>query len=167
MKKEHEPQDWKEGRRLRGWELWQQGWKQKDIAAALGVSKGAVSQWVKRAKVEAREGLRRHVAVGPQTKLGAQQRAQLPELLNRGAEAFGFRGQVWTTARVAQVIKREFGVSYHPAHCSRLLRALKYSVQKPVQRASQRDEAAIKDWKDDRWPALKKKPKRRNGPSSS
>ncbi len=44
MKEEHEPQDWKEGRRLRAWELWQQGWKQKDIATALGVSKGAVSQ---------------------------------------------------------------------------------------------------------------------------
>jgi len=57
MKEEHEPQDWKEGRRLRAWELWQQGWKQKDIATALGVSKGAVSQWLTRAKVEGREGL--------------------------------------------------------------------------------------------------------------
>ncbi len=43
MKKEHEPHDWQEGRYLRTWELWQQGWKQKEIAETLGVSKGAVS----------------------------------------------------------------------------------------------------------------------------
>ena len=42
------PKDWREGRRVRTWELHQQGWKQKDIAAALGITQGAVSQWVKR-----------------------------------------------------------------------------------------------------------------------
>jgi len=88
--------------------------------------------------------------------LSPEQLAQVPSLLKRGAEAFGFRGQVWTAQRVAEVIKREYGVSYHPGHCSRLLQRLKYSVQKPVQRASQRDEVAIQRWKDERWPALKK-----------
>jgi len=161
MKKEHEPHDWKEGRRLRAWELSQQGWKQKEIAAALGVSKGAVSQWLSRAKAEGIEGLRRHPAPGPQPKLSAEQLAQLPQILAQGAEAFGYRGEVWTTQRVAEVIKRHFGVSYHPAHCSRILRALKHSVQKPVERATQRDEAAI-----ERWPELKKKPGRRSERSS-
>ncbi len=156
MKKEYKPHDWKEGRRLRAWELWQQEWKQKDIAKALGVSKGAVSQWLKRARTEGTEGLRRHPAPGAQPKLSAEQLAALPRLLDRGAEAFGFRGQVWTAQRVAEVIRRQFGVSYHPGHCSRLLQQLRYSVQKPVQRASQRDEAAIGRWRDERWPALKK-----------
>jgi transposase len=109
----------------------------------------------------------RSPAPGPQAKLSAEQLAELPGLLNRGAEAFGFRGEVWTTKRVAEVIKREFGVSYHPAHCSRILRAIKHSVQKPIQRASQRDEAAIQRWKDERWPALKKRPKTNSVPSSS
>lgn len=166
MKNQHEPHDWKECRRLRAWDLWQQGWKQKDIALALGVSKGAVSQWIQRAKAQGLEGLRRHRAPGPQPKLSAEQLAQVPHLLAQGAEAFGFRGQIWTTQRVAQVIKREFGVNYHRAHCSRLLRALHYSVQKPVERATQRDEAAIKRWKDEHWPALKKKLERKSEPSS-
>jgi len=131
------------------------------------VSQGAVSQWLKRGREAGVEALRRQPAPGPQPKLCAEQQAQLPNLLNQGAEAFGFRGDVWTTKRVAQVIKRAFGVSYHPAHCSRILRAIKYSVQKPVQRASQRDEGAIKRWKDEQWSALKKKPKRKNEPSSS
>ena len=81
---------------------------------------------------------------------------QLPQVLAQGAEAFGYRGEVWTTQRVADVIKRLFGVSSHPAHCSRILRALKYSVQKPVERASQRDEAAIERCSKEDWPELKK-----------
>ncbi len=73
------------------------------------------------------EVLRHRPAPGKERKLSAEQLAQLPEVLARGAEAFGYRGQVWTTKRVAEVIKRVFGVSYHPAHCSRILRAIKHS----------------------------------------
>jgi transposase len=121
-----EATDWREGRRLRAWELKQLGWSQQRIAEALGVSKGAVSQWMKRA---------RH---------------------GGGAEAHGFRGEVWTCERVAIVIRREFGVSYHPAHVSRLLKALRQSLQKPQRRANQRDEEAIELWKEERWPSLKR-----------
>src|SRR5215213_8886407 len=56
------------------------------------------------------------------------------ELKERGAEAYGFRGEVWTCARVAEVIRTEFGVLYHPAHVSRLVRKLGLSLQKPVGR---------------------------------
>jgi predicted transcriptional regulator len=44
--------DWREGRRRRAWELKEAGWKQQDIAVALGVSGGAVSQWLTRARTE-------------------------------------------------------------------------------------------------------------------
>ncbi len=131
MKHEKQREDWKEGRRRRAWELKEQGWKQKDIAAALGVTEGAVSQWLKRGREGGVEALRRHPAPGPQAKLSAEQLAELPGLLNRGAEAFGFRGEVWTTKRVAEVIKREFGMSYHPAHCSRILRAISTVCRSP------------------------------------
>jgi DNA-directed RNA polymerase specialized sigma24 family protein len=50
--------DWREGRRLRAFELKQQGWKQTEIADALGVSEGAVSQWMKRAREEGGQALR-------------------------------------------------------------------------------------------------------------
>jgi transposase len=54
------------------------------------------------------------------------------------------------------VIRKEFGVSYHPAHVSRLLKALRQSLQKPQRRAEQRDEEAIEHWKEKKWPSLKK-----------
>jgi transposase len=106
------------------------------------------------------------VAAGPTSRLSAEQRARLPELLERGAEAFGFAGNVWTTKRIATVIRREFGVRYHPAHVSKLVRALGLSVQKPLVRATQRDEAAIERGRAERWPELKKRPRQAAGRSS-
>jgi transposase len=158
--------DWLEGRRLRAWELKQHGWKQQDIAAALGVTPGAISQWVRRAREGGIEALRRHPAKGPPPKLTTEQLAQLPRLLAPGSEAYGYRGDVWTTKRVAEVIWRTFGVRYHPAHVSRLLRAVRLSVQQPIEQATQRDEQAIAAWRTEGWPALKKRLPRKGGPSS-
>ncbi len=135
--------DWNEGRRLRAWELKQQGWKQQDIAAALGVSASAVSQWCKRAAPGGAEALRRRPAPGPRPKLTAEQEQEVLAILARGAEAWGFRGDVWTTHRVARVIRQAFGVRYHPAHMSKLLRACGWSLQRPRKQASQRSQAAV------------------------
>jgi len=137
-------------------ELKEQGWKQSQIADALGVSEGAVSQWMKRAREEGVEGLRHKPPPGATPRLSEDERAKLPKLLAQGAEAHGFRGEVWTCERVATVIRREFGVSYHPAHVSRVVRALGLSLQKPQRRAEQRDEEAIDNWKEKKWPSLKK-----------
>jgi transposase len=149
--------DWREGRRLRAFELKERGWKQTDIADALGVSEGAVSQWMKRAREKGVEGLRHKPPPGAPPRLSEDERARLPELVARGAEAHGFRGDVWTCERVAEVIRREFGVGYHPAHVSRLLKKLRLSLQKPERRADQRDEEAIDNWKEKEWPSLKKR----------
>lgn len=154
---ELEPQSWREGRRLRAWALHEAGWRQRHIAQALGVTEGAVSQWLKRARQAGSAALRHHRPPGRPSRLTESQRAEVIHLLERGAEAFGYTGAVWTTTRVAEVIGRELGVTYHPAHISRLLRRLGWSVQKPIQRASQRDEIAIAAWRTEHWPALKKR----------
>jgi transposase len=149
---------WHEGRRLRAWELHRMGWTQTRIAEALGVTQGAVSQWLKRAALEGVAALRAHPAHGPTPLLSPAQLAQLEELLEQGAEAFGFRGALWTRRRVARLIQEQFGVRYHPGHVSRLLRQIGWSPQRPIQRATQRDDVAIAAWYAERWPALKKSP---------
>jgi transposase len=156
--------NWREGRRLRALELKERGWKQAEIAEALGVTEGAVSQWMKRAREEGAQALRHKPPPGAPSRLSDEQRARLPELLAQGAEAHGFRGEVWTCERVAIVIRKEFGVSYHPAHVSRVVRALGLSLQKPQRRAEQRNEEAIDNWKDKKWPSLKKGRKRKAEP---
>ena len=149
--------DWREGRRLRGWELHQQGWNQQQIADALGVTQGTVSKWLRCAHTHGVAALRRTKARGRTPRLTAAQLAHLPDLLNQGAEAFGFRGAVWTRARVAEVIKRHFGVVYHAAHISRFLKRIRWSRQQPIRRARQRNEPAILHWREQDAPALKKK----------
>ena len=160
------PTSWREGRRLRALDLHEQGWAGKAIAEALRVTEGAVSQWLKRAREGGREALRQRPPPGPAHRLTAAQREQLPTLLGKGAEAYGFLGEVWTTKRVATLIRQEFRVQYHPAHVSRVLRQIGWSVQKPIRRATQRDEAAITQWHDERLPALQAKPGTRDAPSS-
>jgi transposase len=79
--------DWREVRRQRAWGLKQQGWNRQASDAAMGVTPGAASQWLKRTRKQGVEGLRRHTAPGRQSRFTAEQAAQLPALLERGAEA--------------------------------------------------------------------------------
>jgi transposase len=139
---------------MRALELKDAGWKQRAIAAALGVSEGAVSQWLTTARVAGDAALRNHPVPGAPLRLPAAQRRQLPEFLWHGAEAYGFAGAVWTCRRVGHVIQEEFGVTYSKSQVSRLLRALDWSPQQPIRRALQRDEAAIARWRTEIWPAL-------------
>ncbi len=126
------------------------------------MSEGAVSQWLKRGRTGGVEALNAHPAKGSLPRLKPEQKAQIPQLLAKGAQAYGFRGDVWTASRVAEVIFRTFGVRYHRDHVGRLLREAGWSRQQPIERASQRDEEAIKQWSEERWPAIKKKPSRRS-----
>ena len=152
-------QDWREGRRYRAYELYRQGWSQQAIAEALGISQGRVSQIVRVGQAQGFAGLQKRRASGAPTKLTASQRQALLKLLQQGAEAFGFTGDLWTSQRIAQVIESKFGVQYHEHHIPKLLRICDWSPQKPVVRAAQRDEGQIQQWREQRWPALKKKPR--------
>src|SRR5260221_7585912 len=92
--------DWREERRKRAWALKQQGWLQKDIAAALGVSAGAVSQWLKRAREAGGvEALARRPPPGMTARLTPEQRGQIPPLLPPGPGAHGVPGGGWAAAR--------------------------------------------------------------------
>jgi transposase len=142
---------------MRALDLARQGWKQRDIAVALDASEGAVSRWLAAARRGGPEALRSHPGPGPSAKLTPEQFRLIPDFLWHGAEAYGFRGDVWTCERVAGVIGEEFGVSYSKSQVSRLLKRLGWTPQVPITRAIQRDEEAIGRWRVESWPALKEK----------
>ena len=75
----------------------------------------------------------------------------------QGPEKFGYETPLWTCPRVADLIEREFGVSYHAGHVWKILRQLNWSPQRPKGRALERNEEAIAEWKHKTWPAIKKK----------
>lgn len=142
---------------MRAYELRQAGWKQQQIAEALGVSKMAVSQWMATAATEGITGLYARPRSGAPRRLKDEQLQALPDFLSHGAEAYGFRGEVWTCARVGIVIEQEFKVTYDKSQVSRLLKRLNWTPQRPVERASQRNDAAIDRWRKEVWDELKKR----------
>ena len=161
------PQHWKEARRLHAWTLHQKGWAHRQIAEALSVSEGTVSQWLKRAREGGPETLYHRPPPGAVCRWSADPLARLPALWHRGADADGFRGQVWTRGRIAAVLSLECGVSSHPVHVGRLGNARQWSLQKPARRARQRAEAAMARWRQDPWPAIHRGRQRRGSASVS
>src|SRR5215212_8817659 len=139
--------DWLQARRQRAWELKQEGWSQRRIAQALGVTEGAVSQWMRAVRDGGPDSLQGKARLGPKRRLPLEELEKLPELLRQGAEALGFRGEVWTRRRVAALLRSHFGVSYDPRHVGKLLARLGWTVQKPIRRARQRKEEAIEQWR--------------------
>ncbi len=76
-------------------------------------------------------------------------------------ERLGYETSLWSSGRVADLIEQEFGVRYHPGHVWKILVSPGWSCQRPVGRALERNEGAIRYWKKATWPASKKSPKRR------
>src|ERR1700730_12321905 len=108
-----QPHDWREWPRLRAWYLFQHGWTEHQIAEALGASKGAVSQWLTKARRGGHQALVSRVP-GTHAKLTEEQKRLIPDFLWHGPEAYGFRGEVWTCPRLVEVLARAFCVWYPP-----------------------------------------------------
>jgi transposase len=145
---------------MRAPDLKPQGGKPREIAAAFDVTKGAVGRWLTAAHLGGREALLTRPGRGTKRKLAPEQIRLIPDFLWHGAEADGFRGEVWTCDRVAGVIREEFGVSYGKSRVWRPLKGLGWTPQVPITRAIRRDEAAIKRWRVESWPVLKERARR-------
>ena len=129
---------------------------QAEIARELGVSRTSVSRWKHELEGKGIRGLRRRRSAGRPPSLAKTQWRQLLRILRRGARAAGFETEQWTRRRIALVITREFGVTYHPFSVSRALRHQGWSPQLPIPRAKERDEALIAAWLKHDWPRIKK-----------
>lgn len=146
-----------EKRRWRAIDLLKNGLSITAVAHRLGCSHSSVILWRDLLRRYGRSSLKAKAIPGRPTKLSSAQRQRLPALLLRGALAWGYSTDLWTTRRIGAVIERKFRVQFHRAHVGRLLADLGWSCQKPERRALERDDAAIERWKRYRWTAIKKK----------
>jgi len=138
-----------------------------EVARRVGVDRRSVRRWKAAARDGGVQAVRARPTPGRPTKLSAKGRRRLVAVLLKGAQAAGFPTDRWTGPRVRELIQRRFGVHYHVSHVSRLLRALGFSPQKPMRRAIERDEPAIRRWIQTDGPRLKKTPRAAARRSSS
>jgi transposase len=155
-----------EARRIAAVRRVEEGWAQKDVAAFLGVHPVTVAKWVARHRADQNDGLKAKPTPGrPRFLTGAQERKVLG-WLNESPTRHGFRTELWTARRVAELIVRKFGVRFHPNYLREWLSKRNYTPQKPTRRARQRDQAAIDRWVAEDWPRIQKR-RATNVPTSS
>ena len=143
------------------------GYSQSEVARRVGAHRQSVSQWARQLQQGGRRALKKAERVGRKPRLRPEDLPRIERSLKRGPQALGYETSLWTSSRVAHLIEHECGVQYDPSQAWRILRQLGWSCQRPTGRALERDEAKILQWKRERWPALKKRPKTRAAPSSS
>lgn len=128
-----------------------------EVARIVGVHSGSVVRWRDAYKRAGMKALKSKPPPGRPPKLSQAERQQLIRLLKRGPAAHGYRTALWTLSRIAEVIRRNFCVRYHPSQIWRILKAMGWSCQKPERRARERNERAIANWRSKDWPHIKKR----------
>jgi len=143
-----------ERRRRRAVKLVEEGESPKTIALILGVALGSVYRWCKMAQ-ENPDGLKSKPHSGRDRSLSEEQHKQLEALLKEGPEEHGWSNDLWTAKRVAEIIRRHLGISYHPEHVRKILKQrLNWTSQKPEHRARERNEEKIEQWIDEDFPQI-------------
>lgn len=144
--------------RLQAGRLLQAGRSVRDVADIVGVSESSVRRWRLALRKGGMESLKAKKHSGRTSRLTPQQKQRLVKILLQGPCKAGYRTDLWTCARVADIISKTFHVEYHPSHVWKILRELDWSCQKPERRARERNEEAIARWRRYDWPRIKRGP---------
>jgi transposase len=155
-----------EARRRTAVEKLGDGWTQVAVAEFLGVHPVTVAKWMARHREQGAAGLAAKPTPGRPRFLTPSQEQTVLQWIAEKPTAHGFRTDLWTARRVADLIRRRFGVRYHPDYLRAWLRQRGYSPQKPRRRAKQKKQPVIDQWVADDWPRIQKK-RRRRKPTSS
>ena len=146
-------------RRKRALKLLDEGLSLNEAARHVKCAPSSVMRWRDR-RIREGEGVYDvRTSPGRPSRLTEAQKKKLAKLLLKGPMANGYRTELWTTARVAEVIEKNLGERYDRDHVGRILHGMGFSCQKPDRRALERDEARIERWKREDWPRIKKTPK--------
>lgn len=161
MKTHHHPnralsQEEMEARRFRAVPYFKRNWTERSIARKLAVSGAAVHQWKVAWKQKGRAGLTAG-RYGHSSKLSSKNEAVVKKRILEGATSHGFSGNFWTLLRITKAVRAWTGITYKDRSVWHLLKRLGFSCQKPVKRAVERDEEAIRTWKEKSWVEVKKR----------
>lgn len=136
--------------------LHEEGNSQKKIGELLEITQSYVSRIIRAHKEHGVSALEVSTGKGAVSRLNDTQRDRLREVLDAGASAHGFEGEIWTSKRVRLVIEELFGVHYSQRQVDRIVKQLGYTRQKPQKVDYRQSKADVESWKTAKLPALKK-----------
>lgn len=122
------------------------GVSQAEAARLNGVSRSAVSKWWKAYQEKGRAIFKQRFSPGRPTRLTHTQKKELKKMITKSPIVNEWETDLWTTMKVASLIKQEFGVSYHPDHIGKLLHEMGFSWQRPQRKAAKNTEKEKKRW---------------------
>jgi transposase len=143
--------------RLAAAELIEAGASDREVARRFRVSRMPANRWRRALAAGAKQALASRGAGGARCKLAPLQLRELEAVLEAGPAAWGWKDQCWTLARIGELVRERSGVDYTLAGLDLLLHRIGWSVQVPARRAAERDEAAIAAWRQEAWPAVKRR----------
>jgi len=146
-----------ENRRLLAVERVNSGYPQTEVARFLGVAARSVRRWMQAYRDGGIDALKANPRPGRPPKLTPQQTAAVLEWFQRNPTEFGFRTQLWTARRVAQLIQKQFAVTFNSRYVCAWLAGHAITPQKPKRRARERDPVRIQSWIDHDWPRILKR----------
>jgi transposase len=140
------------------------GKTKKEVAECFGVSRNVVTKWCKKEAKGGEEVLeedKRGLPKGTKGKLKSSEKKELIEIIkNKLPDEMGLSAQLWTRKAIAKLIKNKYKVNYVLQTISKLLKGSNLTPQKPVYRATQRNEGVIKDWLVNVYPKIKERAKK-------
>ena len=145
-----------EERRMRAGTDLKAGMKQADVARKYGVSTATACRWAQTIQDEGIDGLRMHKSKGQPTKLNEEEQLKLVDILIAGPRAYGYKTDLWNSNRVAEVIRKEFRVTYHIHHIPKLLHRLGFRSIKPKRQAKEKSNKLKQEWLNTTWVQVKK-----------
>jgi transposase len=146
-------------RRRRALKLLREKLSLNEVARRIQCAASSVMRWRNAWRRRGADALKVRFSPGRPRRLTPRQEQRLVRILLRGAIANGYRTELWTTKRVAEVIHETFHIPCHYNSAGKLLHRLNWSPQKPEGRALERDERAIQRWTKKDWPRVKKTPR--------
>jgi len=147
-----------EDRRRRALALLDEGRSLNEVARRIGCAPSSVMHWRNKRRRGGEKALKVRASPGRPHKLSPARCRVLLRVLLEGAMVSGYPTQLWTTARIAEVIRKKFRVQYHRDHVGRVMHRLGWSHQKPQKKALERDEGKIRRFLRQEWPRVKKTP---------
>lgn len=147
-----------ERRRLHAIAALRKGYRTCQIAEIVGVVPRSVQRWNQTFRENGEKGLLAKPHPGKSSKLSEKQKEVLIKKLLKGAQAHGYPTDLWTGPRIAQLIQREFGISYHPRYIPQLLGSMRWSCQRPEGQPLERNQKRVQRWIAKDWPRIKKSP---------